>query len=273
MPQSITTNFNLYNADQFIESLSGDNKLYIAISRPQVWSDENNPPAIVNTKYSDVRYSSETVALKRILRSDAKRVVKRYNWGTGTIYTQYDDQDELLFTKKFYVLTYPENNVYKCISNNNGAASTVKPSGTSTSFISTADGYVWKFLYTLSDTDLLKFFTADYMATDENLDVATISIPGTIDNIIITNPGNNFISANNIEVTIKGDGRNAVVGSVVLNASQSLGTINLASIGREYTYAEVAIKTLRNDPGSNATARAIISPIKGHGSNISDKVR
>ena len=33
----------------------------------------------------------------------------------------------------------------KCLFNNKGASSTVEPSGTSTSTLSTADGYKWKF--------------------------------------------------------------------------------------------------------------------------------
>ena len=239
MPQSITNNFNIYNAEQFIESLSGDNRLYLSIGRPQTWTNENSPPAVVDAKYSDVEYSSETIALKRIIRADVRQVVPRYNWTSGQIYAKYNSKDNLIFTKKFYVLTYPENNVYKCISNNNNVASTIKPTGRSTSFITTADGYVWKFLYTLSDTVLLKFFTTDYMGVDENPDVSSITIPGTIDTISITNPGNNFISANNIVVSINGDGQGAAVGNVALNASKSIGTISLASIGRDYTYAEV----------------------------------
>jgi hypothetical protein len=272
MPQSITHNFNSYNADQFIESLSGSNKLYFSISRPQVWPNENSPPNIVNTNFSGLSYSAETIALKRILRSDAKKVVKRYDWYTNIVYTQYDNQDESLFDKNFYVLTLPENDVYKCISNNNGALSSIKPTGRSTSFISTADGYVWKFLYTLTDTDLLKFHTLDYMAVNENLDVSRISIPGTIDNIIITTPGNNFISANNVVVSIVGDGVGAYANTVVLSAANSIGKINLTAIGRNYTYAEANVKTIRSDPGVNTRARVIISPVNGHGSNIADEL-
>ena len=55
-------------------------------------------------------------------------------------------------------------NVYKCLDNNSDAASTVKPTGTSTSILSTGDGYKWKYMYTLSASQQTNFLSTDFMA-------------------------------------------------------------------------------------------------------------
>ena len=44
--------------------------------------------------------------------------------------------------------------------------STVKPTGTGTSIISTTDGYKWKFMYQISAADALKFVTPNYIPVD-----------------------------------------------------------------------------------------------------------
>jgi len=51
-----------------------------------------------------------------------------------------------------YVMTSARN-VYKCLSNNNSALSTVEPTGDYTSSngnIATSDGYIWKYMYNIT---------------------------------------------------------------------------------------------------------------------------
>src|SRR5690606_38512464 len=94
----------------------------------------------------------DMIALKRVGYSSTTHVIPRINWASGTVYVEYDDTTVDLFGKSFYVLT-DDLNVYKCISNNYGAASTKKPTGTGTGYISndptSEDGYIWKYMYTV----------------------------------------------------------------------------------------------------------------------------
>lgn len=69
---------------------------------------------------------------------------------------------ETLDTSKFYCIT-TDNNVYKCIDNNKGAKSTVKPYATSTSTLRTQDGYLWKFMYTIPVSLVNRFMTTTDM--------------------------------------------------------------------------------------------------------------
>ena len=37
------------------------------------------------------------------------------------------------------------------------------PTGTSTNILTTADGYKWKFMYSISASDVIKFVTSDFI--------------------------------------------------------------------------------------------------------------
>ena len=70
-----------------------------------------------------------------------------------------------LALQPFYVVT-DQLNVYKCLGNNNGGVSTIKPSSTSpanTTPAAETDGYIWKYMYTISDADSDKFLTTNWM--------------------------------------------------------------------------------------------------------------
>jgi hypothetical protein len=264
MAQIITENFRVFNATRFVEYVVDTNTLYLFIGRPQNWENEPTAPTPVNVPYQDTLYWADTVALKRIVPNDFKQVVQRKNWSAGIVYSQYDNASSTLYGSNFYVLTQ-DNNVYKCISNNFGAASSIKPTGTSINVITTADGYQWKYLYSLSDTDLLKFLTGDFMPVNLNYDIASTAIKGTIDNAVVVNSGNSYTTNSNITVSILGDGSGATVGSILTTGANTIDRIILNAPGSNYTYANLVIQ---GGGGSNATARAIVSPINGHGSDV-----
>jgi hypothetical protein len=264
MAQIITENFRVFNATRFVEYVVDTNTLYLFIGRPQNWENEPTAPTPVNVPYQDTLYWADTVALKRIVPNDFKQVVERKNWSAGVVYSQYDNASSTLYGSNFYVLTQ-DNNVYKCISNNFGAASSIKPTGTSINVITTSDGYQWKYLYSLSDTDLLKFLTGDFMPVNLNYDITSTAIKGTIDNAVVVNSGNSYTTNSNITVSILGDGSGAAVGSILTTGANTIDRIILSAPGSNYTYANLVIQ---GGGGSNATARAIVSPINGHGSDV-----
>ena len=56
--------------------------------------------------------------------------------------------------------------VYQCLHNNNGAASRVKPTGTSPNPFKTSDGYIWKLLYMIPVSMRNRFVTSTYIPVD-----------------------------------------------------------------------------------------------------------
>ena len=101
----------------------------------------------------------------------------------------------------FYVVT-DEYNVYKCLDNNNGALSKVKPSGTQLEPIKTSEGYIWKFMYNIPINLRNKFYTDEYIPVVSALTSHFYS-NGTIDNLYITSRGEGY---SNAIVSVTGDG-------------------------------------------------------------------
>jgi len=101
----------------------------------------------------------------------------------------------------FYVVT-DDYNVYKCLDNNNGARSIIKPTGTQLDTIRTSDGYVWKFMYNIPINLRNKFYTDTHIPVVSALTNHFYS-NGTVDNIFIANKGKDYTSA---LVSVTGDG-------------------------------------------------------------------
>lgn len=103
--------------------------------------------------------------------------------------------------------------------------------------------------------------------------VEDASRPGTIERILITDGGRDYVD---------GDTFVKIVGDSVETANQATATVTIAegtgaitavemdNVGREYTYADITFVNSAGEENSLATrasARAVISPIKGHGNN------
>ena len=146
--------------------------------------------------------------------------------------------EQKLEESNFYVLT-EDYNVYKCLDNNNNALSTAKPLGTSTSPITTTDGYVWKFMYTVPINLRGKFLSEDQMPVVSALTNQFYS-NGAMDNIIINNKGTGYTTAT---LTVSGDG-------YLEEDPTFLTSISVATGGNGYISPTVTF----GDPTLNATA-------------------
>ena len=117
--------------------------------------------APLSTSLSDTLDYEKTVrqgivSAKRIFASDISYVVPRFNWTSGVIYAQYNRLMTGVVDSngpKFYVLTDSNNtyNVYKCLNNANGTASTSIPTGTDSDPVTYADGYTWQYMYNIPE--------------------------------------------------------------------------------------------------------------------------
>ena len=214
MPAIITNGFRTYNADNFIGSFS-TNKMYLMIGKADAWSGaslgqytEGSPtdtaiPTPIDTTVAPFIHHNDMIAAKLINVSDVSHVVKRVDWTSGTVYSEYDHNQDDQIDQTFFVMT-DQYNVYKCISNYGGAASTVKPTGQSTSISETSDNYRWKFMYEVQQADVLKYVTTDwipikYLALDDgNLqwDVQQAAVDGALEHIDVTAGGTGYINTN-----------------------------------------------------------------------------
>jgi hypothetical protein len=126
-------------------------------------------------------------------------------------------------------------------------------------------------MYTVSSEEQLRFVTTDYIPVktlninDGSLQwmVQNSAVQGGIHSIVLSNFGSGY-TANDISVSIVGDGQDASAIAVRNVSSNTVSSIIMTNRGINYTYANV---TLSSNTGSGAVARAVMSPRGGHGSD------
>jgi hypothetical protein len=190
MPKVITKYFSRKIANSVQAELSS-NIYFFALSKHSEYTDENTPEQAVNTTGYINSFHREMILGKRIKASDVTNLIDRHSWQTGTIYTQYDDTDEAMYDKEFYVINGSEH-VFKCLYNNNGSESIVEPTTVSVNKFQTADGYIWKYMYTVQTANNTKFSTSAYIPVDANSTVGAAASNGAIDIILIETAGSGY---------------------------------------------------------------------------------
>ena len=299
MPAIITSKFRVHNSEQFQEAFSeaSGNTFYLGIGRPQEFTTStrgdgrtNNegtdllpvtPPDNVNTQnftYDDL------LAVKKITSTNVGFVIPRRNWTTGIVYDYYrHDIGEYttgtttasttnsgatnLYDANFYVLSSTRN-VYKCLDNNDNAFSTVEPSGTSTTIQLTADGYKWKYMYTLTASMQADFLSVDFMAVAIDSTVSSAAVDGAINVIKIKTPGSAGTDGSHASVPIRGDGTGGVC--TVTISSGAVTAVTVTTPGTGYTFAYIRLADINSAGGValiTSELDVIIEPIGGHGFN------
>ena len=300
MPAIITNKFRIHNQEQFVESFSeaSPNVYYMGIGRPQAWTTSTrgdsrtqyegtdaSPLTPVDSVSQEFHTFDDLLAAKRVTSSDVSVVIPRRNWATGTVYDYYrhdyghyvtgstssvvtaDSGATALYDATFYVLN-SNNNVYKCLDNNSGANSTVEPTGTSTSVLSTADGYKWKYMYSLSAAQQTNFLSTDFMAVATNATVAAANTAGAIDIVKIKTAGSGGTDGTHTGIAIKGDGSSGTVSVTVSSGVVTAVTVTAGGTGYTYGYIRNADIVSAGATGlSGSELDVIIGPKGGHGEN------
>ena len=204
---------SLNNADLFKDSFSATSPAiqYVFIGNHTPYANESSPNAIVETIATEKDVWDNMFGAKRVTANDVEFVIPRVYWTANTKYRQYDDTIALTDLvsgnteqnlKPFYAIT-SDRNVYKCLSNSSSANSTIEPTGdytTSNGVISTADGYIWKYIYNIRPAN--KFLTADWQPIPTRADAATTLsdynlddigvVDGELTTVVIENGGSGY---------------------------------------------------------------------------------
>lgn len=195
----LLTSFNKLVVENIIDSISSNTSRYYAFAANPVLRT-GNTPATDNDDYSNIHESNWYLLFgKRLTTSDVLPMTRRVEWTTNTVYTQYDDTANNMANSDFYVMVPADpgeyRHVYKCIYNANGVSSTDVPNLQQADSFTQADGYIWRYLYSISDSNYNKFSTDDYIPVTPNTTIQAGANSHTgLEVIVITNPGNNYIS-------------------------------------------------------------------------------
>ena len=301
MAAIITDQIRILNAKNFVAGVqTSNNSYYSFIGLPNstdIQSDwDTNPPSPRDSFDEENDYWDTMIALKRINASDIRQVVQKSFWSIGTTFDMYRHDYSRsntakisgatnLYSASYYILN-SDYRVYICLQNGtdpdneNGRPSLDEPlftdlepraAGTS------GDGYIWKYLYTIKPTDIIKFESTDFMPVPANwetsADNATVrdnAINGSIKIVTITNRGVSVGPANRTytRVPIRGDGTGAEC-TIVVNNDQKIESVTISNQGSGYTFGTVDLVAGNVPTGTTIpTFNVIIPPKGGHGADI-----
>ena len=308
MSALVTDQFRILNASNFVESVENSSNSYfitvglpnptiVGYGRSNTWN--TNPPAPIDNLSYNKHTGDVTLYGKRVTSSNIRRLVRKIEWTSGTKYEMYRHDYSVLnpspltnasrlYDANYYVIN-SDFRVYICIEN---GSSGTNPKGNNSQDEPTftdlepsragdsGDGYIWKYLFTISPSDIIKFDSTEYITVPNNWATTTDSQiravresadssvnENQIKTVYIQNQGANYANGLGQEVDIIGDGtggkvRVDVVGGKITNTVVTSG-------GKDYSYAMVDLGSINsNTTGTNANLIPIIPPSKGHGYDI-----
>ena len=301
MAAIITDQIRILNAKNFVAGVSTSTNSYysfVGLTDPAAiqsdWDDDPPSPIDNFTNHND--FWDTAIALKKINATDVKQVVKKNSWTSGTTYDYYradysitnppkHAQGTSLYSSNYFVLN-SDFRVYICLKNGtspeqpDGKPSLDEPTFTDLepkSAGTSGDGYIWKYLYTIKPSELVKFDSTEYMPVpsdwatgSDNSAVRDNAVDGGIKVVVIQDRGVGLGTANRTytRVPIKGDGSGAEC-TVVVNADQQIGSVDITNQGSGYTFGTVDIVAGGLPrPDSYPQLDVVIPPTGGHGSDI-----
>lgn len=236
--QVITSKLDTQAAESFVYSIQNESAYFVFAAKhtPYSGSSDNVTPPL-DTIQSQIQVYNDMIFGKRVKPEDVTIMIKRYQWKSGTVYAMYDDTDNALDNEPFYVITGSqiEQNVYKCLYRPSNPDGTGKPSiqepfGKDPDPIEfPQDGYIWKYMYSVTDFDLRRFATQTYIPVIPNQEVVNSAVSGSIDIITVDQVGygyDNYTSGSILQPSDVAIGANPQQYGLDFNASSVDGFYN-----------------------------------------------
>jgi len=302
MSAIITDQLRILNAKNFVAAAtSSTNAYYSFVGLPNAtdysstW--DQTPPAPKDSFEQENDYWDTMIALKKISESDVRQVVKKTTWISGTTYDMYRHDISRtntskpsgatsLYSANYYVVN-EDYKVYICLQNGTDPENpTGRPSLDQPTFTDleprtagdSGDGYIWKYLYTIKPSDLVKFDSTNFMPVpkewESNSTDASVrnnaASSGQLKIVTITNRGAGIGTANRTytNVPIKGDGSGAEA-TIVVNNDSKVESVTVSKGGSGYTYGTVDLVSGSVPTGTTSPVfNVIIPPQGGHGADI-----
>jgi hypothetical protein len=306
MAAVVTDQFRILNASNFVDSVVSDNNSYyvflgldnpttVGFGRTTDW-DTNIPNPTDNIEYSG-HYKDTSLFGKKITSSNIRRIIRKVTWTSNSSYDMYrndysisnpapNSNSSRLYDTNYYVVN-SDYRVYICIDNGSSGESPkgnksqdqptftdLEPSAAGVS----GDGYVWKYLFSISPSDIIKFDSTEYItvpndwSTSNDSQIISVREAGDstinfnqIKKVYIEDGGTGYSSG---IVDILGDGSG---GRVSITATGGVITSAIVTAGGSgYTYGIVDLGSLQPSGSIPNPAKLIpiIPPSKGHGYDI-----
>lgn len=219
-----------------------NSNIYLGIGKKVEWANPVAPDAVDSSDTGTSEVLEDLASLVALSAANFRLGIARNDWETGTVYAQYDPDQEGAYANPHYVIVADER-IYKCLDNNGGANSTVPPAGTGSAVIELADGYIWKYVGSIaSRNDYFRFTTENFVPCPTTNATSVVGSVSTFkDMISLATP---FDDEDVILTDIIGDGTGAS-GTPRLNISGGQAAITgffASALGSGYTEAWVVAR-------------------------------
>lgn len=229
--------------DEIINSITTGGSTYYAFASNPVLNANDSPATFTGDDYSE-KFVNDWQMLfgKKITANDIRHIIKNNVWQQNTVYDRYDNTKDIS-NSNFYVLSNEgagsNYNVYKCIDNGDNSPSLRPPNIVQPNSFKKADGYIWRYITTISSADYDRFSTTEYCPIVPNTSIVTAAYDHSgVEVVVVANGGSGYdvysngLDANELTLTsINGTFAN---GDYVY---QSNGTANVAT-GYVYGYGD-----------------------------------
>jgi len=302
MAAIITDQIRILNAKNFVSVASSSSNSYysfIGLPNPNDYQSnwDSNPPSPKDSFEQENDYWDIMIALKKISSGDIRQVIRKISWTSGVTYDMYRHDISRtntskpsgatnLYSANYYVIN-EDYRVYICLHNGTDPENpTGKPSLDQPTFTDleprtageSGDGYIWKYLYTIKPSDIIKFDSTNFIPVPLNWDSSSENAPvrnnaatsEQLKIITIVNRGTGIGTANQTytRVPIRGDGTGAEA-TIVINNDSKVESITVSKGGSGYTYGTVDLVSGNVPTGSTVPIfNVIIPPQGGHGADI-----
>ena len=308
MPAIITDKLKRSLSQQIFDENQGtslgdsNNYYYIGVGHSQIWQTDDNTDITPTPSNSErdrrlFRYNLQSVKAVEAFSF----VVPLTEWSTSTVYPSYNDATVGQPTPAYYVRT-ADNNVYVCIrqgkdSFGTAVVSQVQPDHTNTSLPIETDGYVWKYMYTITTADANRFLTSNFMPVKfvdsagptapeaPQKAVQNASVAGQIIGYRVD--AGNAVYSSAPTLTVRGDGTNAKA-HAILDAANKLAAVNVgdsssvglsgypsiaSQMGSGFNQAYVKVDQTNLSSGTNAKVYPIFAAEGGLGADMRTDLR
>jgi hypothetical protein len=312
MSAIISDKFRILNARTFLESvITGSNSAYTFIGQPYATNPEVGigredwgfGPSPLDTIDQENKIKETMIALKKITSADIRRAIRKNIWQSGQVYEMYRHDYSIynlspvtnsssLYESNYYVVNQ-NYRVYICLNNGTNSDNPLgrqsldepdfvdlepRPAGTS------GDGYIWKYLYTIKPSDIIKFDTSNFIPLPETwgnpgTESAAIkgnAVSGKIESVVIKSKGAGYPQSKTyVNIPILGDGSDGKV-TISTNVYGEVSDVIVSSGGRGYTKGIIRFEpgapnvpdNLFVGEGNIAEFDVIIPPDGGHGYDV-----
>lgn len=238
--------------------------LYLGLGKNYQWNETDTPIDAQTNSNAETDTLNDLVSLIKINSTNTRLGLKKQEWVSGTVYSQFSPNMDLENFGEVLPSLYVtiDGDVYKCIDNNKGSQSTEQPSGKQLGLVLLSDGYIWKYMGSVEEVDTDQFTTDEYIPISQKYSndgseqwfVQQQAQNGSISTFSQIKTVGNF--STNPSVSVEGVGSGAIASLSVNNSAEDdfdVTRVYITNPGKDYTQKTFAVIKNSGANGSGAT--------------------